>query len=101
MATGGRREEIDAKIKAWERELEQLRLELARAPESLHDRYHKRFTELYLAKEVVKSRWETIRGVYRPDAAAIKSFDEALAAMEAAWAAAQSMVAEIRKPRAA
>jgi hypothetical protein len=101
MTTGGRREEIDAKIKAWERELERLRLALARAPESVHERYQKTFAELYLAKEVAKARWETIRGVYQPDAAAVQRFHEALAAMEGAWAAAQPVLADILKPQAA
>lgn len=100
MATGGEREEIDAKIQAWERELERLRLALARAPDSLHDRHHKTFTELYLAKEVVRARWEAIRGVYQPDAAAVKRFQEALAAMEGAWAAARPAVADLLKSQA-
>ena len=49
MATGGKREEIDAKIKGWERDLEQLRLALARAPESVHAEYQTRFVEVYRA----------------------------------------------------
>lgn len=101
MATGGRREEIDAKIKAWERELERVRVALARAPESVHDRYASRFMEAYQAKEVVKSRWEVVRGVYRPEPAALQRFQEALAAMEDAWAAAQPLLAEVVQPQAA
>ena len=101
MATGGKREEIDAKIKTWERELERVRLALARAPESVHDRYHPSFTEVYRAKEIVKSHWEAVRGVYRPEPAAIQRFQEALEAMEAAWAAAQPMLADVLKPQAA
>ncbi len=83
MATGGKREEIDAKIKGWERELERLRVTLGGAPESVHSRYHPSFVQLYRAKEVVKSRWEAIRGVYRPEAAAVQRFEEAMSAMEA------------------
>jgi hypothetical protein len=98
MATGGKREEIDAKIKAWERELERLRLALARAPESVHSRYHPTFIEVYRAKEIVRSRWEAIRGAYRPEPAAMQRFQEALAAMEAAWAAAQPMFADVLRP---
>lgn len=99
MATGGRREEIDAKIKAWERELEQLRVVLARAPDSMHERYHPTFTEVYRAKEIVKSRWEAVRGVYQPEPAAVEGFQEALKSMEAAWAAAQPMFADVLKPQ--
>ncbi len=101
MATGGKREEIDAKIKGWERELERLRVALAGAPESVHSRYHPSFVELYRAKEVVKSRWEAIRGVYRPEATAVQRFEEALSAMESAWAVAQPMFADALKARAA
>lgn len=95
MATGGKREEIDAKIKAWERELERLRVALARAPEPVHAKYNPGFVELYQKKEVVKSRWEAIRGVYRPEPAAVHGFEDALAGMEAAWPAAQPMFAEV------
>ena len=101
MATGGKREEIDAKIKAWERDLERLRVALARAPEPVHARYHPGFTELYRAKEVVKSHWEEIRGVYRPEPAAAQHFHEALAAVEAAWRAARHMLDDVLKPMAA
>lgn len=101
MATGGKREEIDAKIKAWERELELLRLALARAPESMHARHNPSFVELYRQKETVKSRWEEIRGVYRPDPLAGQRFQEALVAMETAWTSAQPMFADILKPQAA
>ncbi len=101
MATGGKREEIDAKIKAWEHELEGVRLALARAPESVHDRYYPDFTEVYRAKEIVKSRWEVLRGVYRPEPLDVQRFQEALAAMEDAWAAAQPLLAEAVQPRAA
>ncbi len=101
MATGGKREEIDAKIKAWEWDLERLRVALARAPEPVHARYHPAFTELYRAKEVVKSRWEEIRGVYRPEPATVQRVQEALAAVEAAWRAAQPMLDDVLKPMAA
>jgi hypothetical protein len=56
---------------------------------------------VYRAKEVVKSRWEAIRGVYRPEPADVERFQEALASMEKAWAAAQPMLADVLKPRAA
>ncbi len=101
MATGGKRDEIDAKIKGWERELESFRVVLARAPESVHARYYADFVELYRAKEVVKSRWEAVRGVYQPEAAAVHGFEEALSAMEAAWSAAQPMLADVLKAQAA
>jgi len=99
MATGGKREEIDAKIKAWERDLEQLRVALARAPESVHMEYQAGFIEVCRAKEIVKSRWEAVRGVYRPEAVAIKRFEGALAAMEDAWAGARSMFTDVVKPQ--
>jgi len=98
MATGGNREEIDAKIKGWERDMEQLRLALARAPESVHAEYQTRFVEVYRAKEIVKSRWEMIRGVYRPEPLAIQRFEEALAAMEGAWTGARAMFTDVVKP---
>ncbi len=101
MATGGTREEMDAKIMAWERDLERLRVALARAAEPVHARYHPAFTELYRGKEIVKSRWEQIRGVYRPEPAAVQRFQEALAAMEAAWRAARLMLDDVLKPMAA
>jgi hypothetical protein len=99
MATGRNREEIDTKIKAWERELERVRVVLARAPASVHDRYHPTFTEVYRAKEIVKSRWEAVRGVYQPEPAAVDGFQEALKSMEAAWAAAQPKFADMLKPQ--
>jgi hypothetical protein len=95
MATGGKREEVDAKVKAWERELEGLRLALAAAPDAVHAIHHQRFVELYRQKEIVKSRWEELRGTYRPTPEARRRFEEALAAMEAAWAVAESMRAEV------
>lgn len=101
MSAGGKREEIDAKIKAWERELERVRLALAHAPDSVHDRYHPTFTEVYRAKEIAKSRWEALRGVYQPEPAAIRQFRDALEAMEKAWAAAQPMFADVFKVQAA
>ena len=101
MAKGDKREEIDLKIKGWERELEKLRVALARAPETVHARYYPSFIDLYRAKEVVKSRWETVRGVYRPAPEAIHRFEEALKAMEDAWAGAQPMLAEVLAPKAA
>ena len=101
MATGGKREEIDAKIEGWERELEPVRLALARAPDSVRDRYYPIFTEVYRAKEIVKSRWEAVRGVYQPEPAAVERFREALESMEAAWAAAQPMVADVLALQAA
>lgn len=95
MATGGKREEIDAKIKAWERELERMRLALARAPDSVHDRYYPTFAEVYRAKEIAKSRWEAVRGVYQPEPAAIQRLQDALEAMVMAWAMAQPMFADM------
>jgi hypothetical protein len=100
MTTGGKREEIDAKITGWECELERWRVALARAPESAHTRYSPSFAEAYRAKEVVKSRWEAVRGVYEPEPAAIRRFQEALEAMEAAWAAARPVLADLLKPEA-
>lgn len=101
MAAEGKRGEIDAKIQAWERELERLRVALARAPDSVHAQYHPKFVEVYRAKEVVKSRWEEIRGVYRPEPTEMERFQEALSAMERAWATAQPMFADVLKPKAA
>ena len=100
MARGGRREEIDTNIVAWERELEELRVALANAPDAVNAAYHQDFVALYRQKEVAKSRWEAIRGVYRPDAEAVRRCDEALAAMEAAWPQAEAMRTEIRRGRA-
>ena len=101
MATGGMRDEINAKIKGWERELERVRLTLARAPDAVHDRCYPTFAEVYRVKEILKSRWEAVRGVYQPEPAAVERFQEALKSMEAAWAAAQPMFAEALKPHAA
>ncbi len=85
MASSGRRDGIDAKIRDWERELERMRVGLAAGPEDRHASQEQRFVALYRRKEVVKSRWETVRGVYRPDAAAVARFEEALKEMEEAW----------------
>jgi hypothetical protein len=95
MAEGGRREEIDAKIARWERDLERVRVALANASDALNARHHPTFVELYRRKEVAKSRWEAIRGVYRPDANAVQRCEETLAAMEAAWQQAQAMLNEL------
>jgi hypothetical protein len=95
MGSGGKRADVDGMIKGWEQELERLRLALACGPAELHEQFGQRFTDLYRAKEVVKSRWEAIRGVYRPEAAAVTRFEEALHAMEATWDAEQSMVSEV------
>ena len=94
MASGGGREEIDARIKQWEQTLEQLRLTLACAPEEVHARWNPDFVNLYRQKEVLKSAWEAIRGIYRPEPEDFQRFEKELAAMEAAWAAAQLMLAE-------
>jgi hypothetical protein len=101
MASDGRRDEMDAKIKAWERELERLRVALARAPEPVHIQYYREFVEVYREKEVVKSRWEAIRGVYRPEPTEVERFQEALSAMEKTWVTAQPMFAEVLKVVAA
>jgi len=101
MAGGGRREEMDAKIALWERDLERLRVALANAPEALNAQHHPTFVELYRRKEVAKSRWEAIRGVYRPEAQAVGHFEDALAAMEAAWPKAHAMLTEVLPIRAA
>jgi hypothetical protein len=94
MAEGGRREEIDAKIAHWERDLERVRVALANATDALNARHHSTFVELYCRKEVAKSRWEAIRGVYRPDSHAVRRCEEGLAAMEAAWQQAHAMLNE-------
>jgi hypothetical protein len=95
MAMGGRRDEVDGAIKAWECDLERLRVVLANAPEMVNAKHHFGFVELYRQKEVVKSRWETIRGVYRADADAVRRFEDAFASMAAAWAEARPMLAEV------
>ncbi len=94
MSESGKRNEIDAKIKAWEQELERMRLALATASEAAVAVHEAGFVELYRMKEVVKSRWEAIRGTYRPDLEAVRRFEDARAAMEIAWDAAQSMRAK-------
>jgi len=101
MASGGRREEIDARIKKWEQELERLRLTLAGAPEEVHARWNPDFVNLYRQKEIVKSAWEAIRGIYRPEPEALRRFEQAWVAMEAAWAAAQPMLTEVLAREAA
>ena len=101
MASGGRREEMDARITQWEQDLERVRLSLARAPEEVHARWNPDFITLYRQKEVVKSAWEAIRGVYQVEPAAAKRFEEGLAAMEGAWSAAQPMLAEVLAREAA
>jgi len=95
MAEGGRREEIDAKIARWERELERFRVALANASEAVNTQHHPTFVELCRKKEVAKSRWEAIRGVYRPDAQAVRRCEDALAAMDAAWQQAQAMLTDV------
>jgi len=95
MAEGGRREEIDAKIARWERDLERVRVALANATEAVNTQHHPTFVELCRMKEVAKSRWEAIRGVYRPDSHAVRCCEEALAAMEAAWQQTQAMLNEM------
>lgn len=95
MAAGGRREEIDAKIKAWELDLERLRVALANATEATNARHHPQLVELCRRKESAKSWWEAMRGVYRPDAEAMRRCDEALAAMDMAWTEAHTMRMEI------
>jgi hypothetical protein len=101
MAIGEKRDEIDAKIKAWERELERLRVVLARAPEAVHAAHHQRFVGLYRQKEVVKSRWEGLRGTYQADPEAVGEVETALAVMEAAWVNAAPMLAELLPGNAA
>ena len=86
MASSGKRDAVDAEIKEWERELERMRVGLAAGNDDLHAAQGQRFVALYRQKEIVKSRWETIRGVYRPDPDAVAHFEHALKAMEAAWA---------------
>jgi hypothetical protein len=95
MAAGGRREEIDAKIREWEHGLERLRLWLANAPEAVHLAHHPQFVELYRRKEAAKSRWEAVRGVYRPAPEALQEWEAAMADMESAWEKAQGLFAEM------
>ncbi len=94
MATDEGREAIDERIKGWERDLEQVRLALASAPEALHQARSADFAALYRRKEVIKSRWEQIRGVYGPESADVQAFEEALTAMEAAWRDAKLLLSE-------
>ncbi len=101
METGGRREVIDAQIAAWERDLERLRVALANAPEPLNAKYHASFVGLYEQKEVAKSRWEAIRGVYRPDVEAVRRCEDALAALKALWPKAEAMLTEVLHVRGA
>ncbi len=98
MATGGRRDAIDAKLKGWERELEKLRLMLARTPDEIAARHSGTFVELYRKKESAKSHWERVRGVYHPESESVRQAEKALAEMEAAWSAAQPMFAEVCGP---
>lgn len=95
MAEGGRREEIDARIARWERDLERVRVALANASDALNAQHHPTFVELCRRKEVAKSRWEAIRGVYRPDPQAVRRCEDALAAMDAAWQRAQATLTEV------
>ena len=99
MATGGRREEADARVKEWEQGLERLRLWLANAPEAVHLNHQPQFAELYRRKEVAKSRWEALRGVYQPTPEAVRRFEEAWADMESAWREAQALFAEMSATR--
>ena len=99
MATGGRREGADARVKDWEQGLERLRLWLANVPEAIHLNHHPQFVELYRRKEVAKSRWEAVRGVYRPTPDAIRRFEEAWADMESAWGEAQPLFTEMSAAR--
>jgi hypothetical protein len=94
MATGGKRAEVDERIKGWEQELERLRLALAQGPPEMHERFGDRFVALYRAKETAKSRWEAVRGVYRPEPEDLRRFEEALRAMETAWTVEQSLLSE-------
>ncbi len=100
MASSGKRAEVDGRIKAWEEELERLRLALAQGPPELHERFGQRFVTLYRAKETAKSRWEAVRGVYQPEPEDLRRFEEALRAMERAWAAEQPLLSEMLGPRA-
>jgi hypothetical protein len=95
MSSGRIRDEQDERLKTWERELERLRVALARAPDVVHAQYSPEFTALYRAKEIAKFRWEAIRGVYRPGPVEIKEVEAAFEAMEKAWAAAPAMIASV------
>jgi hypothetical protein len=95
MSSGRIRDERDDRLKTWERELERLRVALGRAPDAVHEQYSSEFTALYRAKETVKSRWEAIRGVYRPAPAEIEGVQVAFETMGKAWVAAQAMIAAV------
>jgi len=99
MAAGGRRQEIDETIVGWEAGLEPLRLWLANAPESVHLAHQAEFAELYRRKEVAKSRWEAIRGVYRPSVEAVAAVEAAMAEMESAWRKAEPLVRQAAAAR--
>jgi len=101
MATDRRRKDTDAKLALWERDLERLRVALANAPEVVNAKHHDAFVKLYRQKEVAKSLWEAIRGVYRPDAEAVRRCDAALATMNTAWAQAETTLTEVLPVRAA
>jgi hypothetical protein len=100
MASSGNRAEVDGRISVWEQDLERLRLALAQGPPEVHERFGQRFVDLYRAKETVKSRWEAVRGVYRPEPGDLMRFEEALRAMEAAWTAERPLVSEVLGLRA-
>jgi hypothetical protein len=101
MAMSEKRDEVDAKITAWERELERLRVVLAGAPEAVHAAHHQRFVELYRQKEIAKSRWEMLRGSYQPDPEAVREVEKAFAAMKATWANAAAMLAALLPEKSA
>lgn len=85
MADEGRRAAVTGRLRAWERELEGLRLWLASAPEAVHLEHQPRLAGLCRQKELVQSRWEGICGVYRPAPEAVERFEAAWAEMERAW----------------
>ncbi len=93
--TTDRRSEVDARLAGWERDLERLRVRLGGGSEELHRKHEAAFRELCRRKETLRARWEEIRGVYRPEAAAIRRVEESLAELAAAWQAARPMVAEV------
>jgi len=92
---------MDAKIALWERDLERLRVALANAPDALNAKHHPAFVDLYRRKEVAKSRWEAIRGVYRPKAEDVRRCEDAIVAVEAVWPKTQAMLDEVLPVRAA
>lgn len=91
MAEETGREALDARIKGWESDLERLRLALTGAPEPTHQAHQEGFVTLYRQKEVLKARWEVLRGTYQPEPAAVARCLEALTAMEVAWERARPM----------